>query len=277
MNSKILLFLIAIIALFGGYFIWNKYYKSTGSNTSTPTNSITISSTSTPSSTPTNKETITTYQVPILMYHYVRDFNDPSDKVGTNLSVSPKALANQLEWLKSNGYQTVNPDYLINPYKMDSKPIILTFDDGYRDAYTDAYPILKKYDSVATFYIITDYINKGNSNYVSWDMVQEMKKGNMNFGSHTLTHPDLEKCTTDRVNRELRDSKKLIEDKIGSAVTDFCYPSGKYNQEIITQVESAGYKTATTVKNGVADQDSELFELPRIRVQDDTNLESRLK
>lgn len=222
-------------------------------------------------------EPITEYQVPILMYHYIRDFSDPNDELGAKLSVSPETFAEQLQWLKDNGYQTVNPDYLLTPYALPLKPVILTFDDGYRDAYTVAYPILKKYDFAATFYIITDYIEKGNPRYLAWDQVREMKAGGMNIGSHTLTHPDLEKCTTDRVNRELVDSKKLIEDKIGSEVTDFCYPSGKYNQEIVTQVENAGYKTATTVKSGIADQDSKLFELPRFRIQNETNLENILK
>lgn len=287
MNQKVFFILVAIAAIFGGYLIWQKYHESSNKNTSTPTDSITISSASTPnpSPSPTNKEKIATYQVPILMYHYIRDFNDPEDKIGTNLSVSPINFEKQLKWLKDNGYQSINPSDLekLNEgsfnFAQDKNPkyMIFTFDDGYRDAYTDAFPILKKFDFMGTFYIISDYVDRQNENYLTWTMIQEMSTSGMNIGSHTLTHPDLTKCTTDRVNRELIDSEKIIKEKIEKTITDFCYPSGKYNEEIISQIENAGYKTATTVKNGIADQNSSLFELPRIRVQNETNLSNALK
>lgn len=221
-------------------------------------------------------EKLNKYQVPILMYHYIRNFDDPNDEIGTKLSVSPEKFDEQLGWLKKNDYQTVSPDYLLNPVKLDNKPIILTFDDGYKDAYTNALPILRKYGFIATFYIITTYINN-NDNYMTWNEIIELKNAGMNIGSHTLTHPSLDKSYDERVDKEVEESKKIIEEKIGIPILDFCYPSGKYDKRTINKLKEAGYKTAVTVHNGITDQNSDLFELPRIRMNNDTNLELTLQ
>lgn len=223
------------------------------------------------------RKTIDAYRIPILMYHYIRDFDDPNDQIGTNLSVSPSTFDKQLSWLKDNGYQSVNPDYLLNPYALEHKPIILTFDDGYNDAYTNAFPILKKDGFIATFYLITNYIENSNPDYLTWDQAKEMKRANMNIGSHTLTHPDLAKSTDAQMDKEVSESKKILESTIGGATSDFCYPSGKYDTRTITTLKKYGYKTAVTVKSGIANQESNLFELPRIRMTNNTNLSSVLE
>lgn len=266
--KKLILILIISLTLVAIYFLLV--------NKNDSTNQVNLSTTSpNPTSLPT--ATLTKFKVPILMYHYIRDYHDTNDQIGIDLSVSPEKFAEQLNWLKNNGYQTVSPNYLTKPYAISYKPVILTFDDGYRDAYTDAYPILKSFEFTATFYLITDYIEKNNPQYLSWDMAREMIQNNMNIGSHTLSHPDLAKSTADRANLEIVESKKLIAEKTGVTISDFCYPSGKYNQEIIEMVKNAGYKTAVTVKQGIADQDSNFFELSRIRMKNNTNLEKILK
>lgn len=217
------------------------------------------------------------FKIPILMYHYIRDYNNPDDQIGTNLSVSPEKFNQQLKWLKDNGYQTIDLDYLLT--RSDTtpfKPVILTFDDGYQDAYTNAFPILQKYDFTAVFYIITDYINNNNQ-YMTWEEILELKNAGMNIGSHTATHPDLSKLSDNRIGNELIESKKIIEKKLNIQISDFCYPSGKYNERVINKLKEIGYKTATTTHNGVVDQNSNLYELPRIRMTNNTNLATFLK
>lgn len=226
----------------------------------------------TAASTAADSEKLKEYKAPILMYHYIRDYNNAKDTTGTNLSVSLAKFDSQLKWLNNNGYKTVGLDYLLNPIISDKKPVILTFDDGYQDAYTQAFPILKKYGFTATFYIITAYMDKYN-NYLTWDQARELKSAGMNIGSHTHTHPDLSKIFGIRVTDEIKESKKTIEEKIGGTISDFCYPAGKYDQKIIDELKNDDYKTATTVKNGIANQNSNLFELPRIRMQNNTNME----
>lgn len=231
------------------------------------------------------RKTINEYRVPILMYHYIRDFNDPDDQIGTNLSVSPEKFDEQLAWLKNNSYQSINPDDLANPNKKtltqisysNFKPVILTFDDGYKDAFDNAFPLLKKYGFTAAFYIITNYVEKNNPNYMSWDNIKELKKAGMNIGSHSLTHPDLEKVTDARVDSEIGESQEVLSKSLEIKITDFCYPTGKYDTRTIEALKKYGYKTAVTVKSGIADQNSNLFELPRIRVTNSTNLEKLLQ
>lgn len=216
--------------------------------------------------------------VPILMYHYIRDINDPNDKIGTNLSVSPTIFDSQLKWLKENGYQTVGFDYLLNPYDLrlitydlQFKPIILTFDDGYIDAYTKAFPILKKYNFTAIFYITTSFVEKDN--YLTWQQINELSNNSMNIGSHTQDHPDLSKTTLAKTENEISQSKNIIEEKINKKIYDFCYPSGKYNNDIINLLIKYGYKTATTTKSGIYDSNiNSLFEIPRLRITNQTDL-----
>lgn len=220
-------------------------------------------------------------QIPILMYHYIRDYNDPNDQIGTNLSVSPAKFDAQLQWLKDHGYQTVDFDYLLTPYPLPLKPVILSFDDGYLDAYTNAYPILKKYRFTATFYIITSFV--GKDNYMNWDQILELKNAGMNIGSHSITHPDLSKASEEKIEREISQSQKTLEEKIGVSITDFCYPAGKYDNRTIEMLKKYHYKAATTTKSGVYQtvedktDKNNLYELPRLRITNQTDLSKILK
>lgn len=245
-----------------------------------------------PLKTPTDKQSLSTstpevagisntinesVSIPVLMYHYIRDYNNPKDKVGTNLSVSLEKFEEQLKWLKDHNYQTVDFDDL-NDFDQKtltqtsySKLIILTFDDGYLDTYTDAFPLLKKYGFTATFYIITNKV--GEDNYMNWQQILDLKNAGMNIGSHTLSHPDLSKASDNRMEKEISESKKILEEKIGVTISDFCYPSGKYDNRTIELLKKYGYKTAVITKSGIFDsKKSNLLEIPRYRITNQTEL-----
>jgi peptidoglycan/xylan/chitin deacetylase (PgdA/CDA1 family) len=224
-----------------------------------------------PSATP---EKISNFQLPVLMYHYIRDWNKADDKIGTNLSVSPKNFESQMQWLANNNYQSVDFNYFSYPYKMDKKPILITFDDGYKDAYTNAYPILKKYKLTGVFYIITNKV--GTSEYLNWDMIREMQVNGMQFGSHTVKHSDLRNLSDIALVDELKTSKEKIEQELKTVIDDFCYPSGKYDDKTIAKLKEIGYKTATTVENGTANEKTDLFRIPRKRIQNSTDFASLL-
>src|SRR3990167_8666691 len=145
-----------------------------------------------PATTPSiNIPKVTTYQVPILMYHYIRDASNES-QLGKNLSVSPETFKAQVKWLKENNYSTIKLADMADPdkkaiskiYLEKKKPIILTFDDGYLDAYTQAFPILKEYQFIGTFFVINDYI--GRDYRLTQTQITEMEQVGMEFGSHTL-------------------------------------------------------------------------------------------
>lgn len=255
----LMIVILVFFATAGGVFL---YYKN--SNLKPINVSADILKTNPVPSPSINYPKVETWQVPILMYHYIRNAENES-QLGKNLSVSPQSFSEQLDWLKNNNFETVNMKDISDPEKTamskiaydKKKPIVLTFDDGYLDAYTNAYSILKEHNMTATFYIIRDYV--GSSEYMTQSQIDELKNSGFEIGSHTLSHPDLTKT-------DLVDAQEQITNSKLSA-TSFCYPSGRYDATTIKLVKDAGYETAVTTKFGIADNNLNLLELPRVRVE----------
>lgn len=214
-----------------------------------------------------------TPDMPILMYHYIRALDDPNDKIGTNLSVSPETFAKQLDLIVEKGYNAINFED-IKAGNIPAKPIILTFDDGYADFYTSAYPELKKRNMKAVSYIIVRDIDKGN--YLTSSQIVELSNNNIEIGSHTISHPDLSKTPDEKAKTELTQSKEVLEKLIGKAVISFCYPAGKFNDATVNEVKSVGYIYAVTTNNKLTNF-SNLLLLNRYRVNHDTNISAYLK
>ena len=212
----------------------------------------------------------------ILMYHYIREMPTDDDTIGRGLTVTPAAFENQLRQLLAGGYQTVTPQALRSG-SLPTKPVIITFDDGYSDAFTQAYPILKKYGAQGVFYIITDRV--GQDGFMGWPQIQEMAAYGMTFGSHTLDHVDLTETalSAERLNEELVKSKQVLKGQLGRPVTDFCYPSGQYNDAVVVAVKAAGYLSATTTVGKSAKAGDSWLTLPRIRMEESTDLTKLLK
>jgi peptidoglycan/xylan/chitin deacetylase (PgdA/CDA1 family) len=207
--------------------------------------------------------------IPILMYHYVRVVTDPKDTVGINLSVRPELFAQQMQYLADNGYTTLTMGevhaILAGQLPLPERPIALTFDDGYRDFYTAAWPVLKRHGFKATNYVVSGYI--GWDAYLTWDMIKELDaSGLVEIGAHTVVHGDLRSFSPERRWREIAESRAVLEQGIGKPVTAFCYPAGKYNADVVAQVRRAGYLTATTVEYGTRQNLQWAYELPRVRV-----------
>lgn len=219
------------------------------------------------------KDILKNLSMPILMYHHIRDFNDPNDKIGTNLSVSPKKFAEQLDLIKSEGYTTITFNNL-DTGNIPTKPILLTFDDGYENFYQNAYFELKKRGMVGTTFIITN--NIGKNEYMNEKEIKEIAANGIEIGSHTLSHPDLSKLSSDRAEKEISNSKKTLESLTNNQIISFCYPSGKFSEETTQILKNAGYKYAVTTKSKLTTFEN-LFELSRYRVNSDTNISGFLK
>ncbi|MEJ2560810.1 MAG: polysaccharide deacetylase family protein [Anaerolineae bacterium] len=129
------------------------------------------------------------------MYHYISEPPAGADVYRQDLSVTPADFEAQLSWLRSQGYEGITLTDLVYHlalgWSLPDKPVILTFDDGYRDNYTNAFPLLKKYDYVGTFFLVTRPIDEGDPAYLTWDMVKEMHQAGMVFGPHGYRHYDL--------------------------------------------------------------------------------------
>ncbi len=191
-------------------------------------------------------------RVPILMYHYIRVNPDPRDWLGYRLSVKPADFAAQMDWLWRNGYHTVTTldliSYLNGSRGLPSKPIVLTFDDGYADFYTTAVPILRRYDFTAVAYVVSGFIGWGG--YMTASQVRSLHRAGFEIGSHTVGHVNLTTQSSDQLAYQLAASKQALEQLVGSPVTAFCYPSGKFGWREANAVAAAGYLDATTTLGG---------------------------
>ncbi|RME78652.1 MAG: polysaccharide deacetylase family protein, partial [Chloroflexi bacterium] len=215
--------------------------------------------------------------VPILMYHYISDPPPGADAIRRDLSVPPARFEEQLAWLRQAGYQTVSMKDVVYALSgrgsLPEKPVVLSFDDGYRDNYQNAFPLLKKYGFTGIFFVFTQVIDEYNESYLTWEMVREMHQAGMEFGSHSYRHLDLRGRDVDLLVYEIVGSKEAIEERIGEPVRFFCYPSGRYDEMTVRVLESADFWAAVTTQWGADFTFADRFEIPRIRIHGDTTLE----
>lgn len=219
--------------------------------------------------------------IPILNYHHVGPMPKDANALRYNLTVSTENFELQVAYLKGQGYESVTlHDILLyskGKKQLPAKPVVLTFDDGYSDVFDYAVPILKKYEFVGSFAIITQFagMNFSGNSYASWDTIRSAKKQGMEIISHTQDHFDgSNKSYYDGfILRNLQDSQKDIRDNLGTTVPVLIYPYGHYTQSYITLAEKAGFEMALTTKFGKTVDFENLMETPRIRIAGATTFE----
>jgi len=207
-------------------------------------------------------------RIPILMYHYVEYVQDKGDTIRQSLDITPHTFELQIQTLVNAGYTFITASELGEMFdgirEVPAKPILLTFDDGYRDFYTDAYPIIRKYRVKATAYIISGYM--GYRNYMTDTEVQTIaSEGLVEIGAHTVHHVSLKYAPIEQVQNELSQSKTALETLIGKPVVSFAYPNGSYDDMAIKEVSVSGFTTAVATKPGVDIDPNDRFALVRIR------------
>jgi peptidoglycan/xylan/chitin deacetylase (PgdA/CDA1 family) len=217
--------------------------------------------------------------VPILMYHAVQErSSDPRPYFETN--VSPQVFARQIQQLREAGYHAVSLEQALKSLRAgnaEQELVVITFDDGYRDFYDAAFPILAECHFTATVFLIAGYTGdrlarfKGKES-LTWEQVRELQSHGMSFGSHTLTHPVLKFMRKESVEEELGRSKKTIEDRIGVPVRSFSYPYAfpETDREFIWQLKETllkcGYENGVTTILGTANARSDQLFLPRLPI-----------
>lgn len=207
-------------------------------------------------------DTVDVATVPILMYHHIKINIDEKNKIEVGLDLPPDQFELEMKTLVDSGYQSVSLPQIFN--STQDKKVAITFDDGYKDVAINAYPIMKKYGFVGTAFIITDSV--GKDDYMTWDDIRMLHEAGWEIGSHTSSHPDLSKSRENKVIREVTDSKSKIEEEIGTTVSTFCYPSGKYNDTVVQNVANAGYKYAVTTVSGTKNSSANPLRLKRVRI-----------
>lgn len=247
----------------------------TPSPTGTPTPTATDTATSTPTHTPTPLPTpdgvARVARVPILMYHHIADPPSGANRIERDLSVSPARFAEQLQYLRDAGYQTIQLKdllyHLTLGYPLPAQPVIITFDDGYVDNYTQAYPLLKRHGFTATFFIVTDFVDRGLKRYMTWEQIEEMAAAGMEIGSHSRDHPDMRRRSYDFLVWQILGSKQTLEAHLPGPIYCFSYPSGQYDDFVIAVLRSAHFWCAVTEEQGNVHSSEDVFRLKRVRVR----------
>ncbi|HHT49889.1 MAG TPA: polysaccharide deacetylase family protein [Eubacteriaceae bacterium] len=197
-------------------------------------------------------------EIIILMYHRV------NDKVKKELSVKEKDFKWQMRYLKRKGYSLLTMDEVfrkIKDNKIKGRHIVLSFDDGYEDYITNAFPILYQYGFPSILYLVPGYIdhNKvfwwdkdlGKSDLLSWQQILKLKENNLvEIGSHTQHHLDLDKLEEDQLAFEIKKSKEEIENRLNNKVCHFSYPRGIYNK-VAEKIIFSHYDTGVLILNGI--------------------------
>ena len=205
--------------------------------------------------------------MPVLMYHTSSEQN-PGGL--TELYVKPSEFEKQIKYLAENGFTfcTFDDYYNLNDI---AKPVFITFDDGYKENYTEIFPILKKYEAKITIFLVVSNVEAENFNV---EMIKEMSdSGLVKFESHTLNHIDLAAISSneDWLMREIGDSKTKIEEITKKPVIALAYPAGKFDDAVKTKVKEF-YSFAILSDPGIHKTDFDPLEIRRIRINRSTSL-----
>ncbi|MBI3912646.1 MAG: polysaccharide deacetylase family protein [Chloroflexi bacterium] len=206
--------------------------------------------------------------IPILMYHHLNELPASATELDLTWTVAPENFELQLQWLAERGYHSITmaqvAAHLKEKKPLPRKPIVISFDDGWAEGYSVAFPLLRRYNFLGVYYVYTNPL--GKSQFLSRPQLKEMAGAGMDIEAHTLTHPHLRTLAGDAAFKEIAESKTNLEKEIGKPVTSFAYPFGEHNGAITKLVKRAGFSSAVTIAPGYRQRADELYTLHRIRV-----------
>ena len=225
----------------------------------------------------------------VLTYHRVNDKLPKGELV-----VDPKEFARQMFFLNMyrNRFEVISVDKALEWFKggktdvgINKTKIVITFDDGYRDNYINAFPVLKKYKFPAMVFLTTDYIGTNNKrprykdvpwerDYLNLDEIKEMMGDGISFGAHTKTHPHLTELSKEKASDEIVGSYQSLKSIVGDKGVSFCYPYGDHNEGVKEIVKKVGLSCAFSVIPGINYKDTDIFSIKRIDVLGNDNFSS---
>ena len=196
-------------------------------------------------------------RLPCFTYHHV----DP--KLKNSIAITPATFEAQLKVLKDEGYSPITARQLVQHHEkgtpLPAKPVMITFDDGWKNQYQYAAPLLRKYGFVATFFVNPQLIGRGSA-YMTRDMLVALEKAGDDIESHTWTHLALTRRPADNpldfqnsIMRQMTLADSWLSQVVGHKPVALCYPFGYYDVESVSRAKAAGYKAAFTTDEGVAD------------------------
>lgn len=217
--------------------------------------------------------------IPILVYHQI---GSKKHSEYPSIYTSKDSFEKQMRVLKRLGHETIYlseyAQILKRPGSLGGKKIVICFDDAYEGVYKFAYPTLAKYNFKAVIFVIAKKLKKKlnprSFPFLSINQIKELQKHNFKVASHSYSHTDLTKINNVALEREIRESKRVLEDIFGTKVESFSYPMNKYNAKVVEMVKEQGYACACTDNLGSYNFKEDLFTLKRITM---LNTTSKLK
>jgi peptidoglycan/xylan/chitin deacetylase (PgdA/CDA1 family) len=217
-----------------------------------------------------------TIELPILMYHRIGPLTPTLPAITKSLTVTPADFRSEMEWLTHHGYHAVSQlqafEALEYGKALPSKPVMITFDDGYRDVLWHAAGLLHKLHMPATAYIITDRVDGPDPSFLTWPELVRLEKLGFAIGSHTVHHLDLTSLSAADAWSELSDSKRTLEQHLGHPVQWFAYPAGREDPAVVALALKAGYVMAVTTQPGSTQSAQGPLTLHRYEVLDTTGV-----
>ena len=216
-------------------------------------------------------------RLPILYYHEIG--SDRFEHI-----VPPENFVAQLDWLRSTGHEFLTLDDVLDLYagRRDppARPVVLTFDDGRAGVLRHAAPALARAGVPATLYVVTDWLDgrgipdgERYSEFVGWGDLPELRAAGLRIGSHGVTHRTLKRLPGEQVDRELRESRRRLEDRLGEPVLHFSFPRGRTRRAVERRVRRAGYRSAVATGQSANGPFASRFHLRRLRVNGDASLD----
>lgn len=222
--------------------------------------------------------------IPILMYHSISSKLDDTVRPYFRTVTSPKSFALQIELLHAGGYETITLSQAISllggssaEASHVSRKVVLTFDDGFRDFHTDAFPILERAGFTATVFLASDFIGKPfitGRDCLTAAEIRLLSDRGIEFGSHSASHRRLVDLRTDELAKELSRSKARIEDIVGREVSHFSYPfrfpeqNPRFIATLTQLLDEYGYEGGVTTTIGRSSRQEDRRFLPRLPVND---------
>lgn len=209
------------------------------------------------------------FEIPVVMYHQVAD-----NPQGHNDTVSPESFRRQMEYLSRQGYRVVRLKDLVallNAGKnLPRRTVVLTFDDGYDNAFFNAFPILQVYKFPATFFVSGDRI--GKPRYMTWDQIYVLRDAGMDIQSHGMSEDYLPNVPEERQRYEIFESKKVLSKRLQKPIEYYAYSIGGFSPQITNLVIEAGYQGAVATNRGLSRR-QDVFAIRRIKLSDKNNFD----
>lgn len=220
-------------------------------------------------------------RLPILMYHSISDDLEFRVSPYYRVATRPERFAEQMRWLKDQGYCGVSLREglarMAEKKTNTPRPVVITFDDGFQDFHTSAWPVLQKFGFTATMYLPTALISDPRQSFtgrpcLNWDEVRDLRRQGVHFGSHTAHHPKLYTLPWEQIALELKNSKERLERELNEAIVSFSYPYAfpqedrSFTRRFAALLRETGYGNAVTTVLGRARITDDPFCLKRLPV-----------